>query len=102
MICKGSRPRLISSPKFQAWNTEQLWLLKGTRPSTPYEKCKVDIILYAPDFRAGDLSNKCESIMDLLVEAQYIKDDNWFVVDKLNLKFGGVDKINPRAEVTIK
>ena len=40
--------------------------------------------------------------MDLLVDAGVLPDDNWFVVDTALLKFGGVDKENPRVEVEIK
>jgi Holliday junction resolvase RusA-like endonuclease len=101
IVCRGKYPLLLSSPAFKAWNEEQLWLLKAQKPLRPLENVKLDIILYAPDKRPADLSNKVESIMDLLVEAEYIIDDNWFVVPELNLKFGGVDNDNPRAEITI-
>jgi Holliday junction resolvase RusA-like endonuclease len=101
IVCRGRFPILLSSPAFQAWNEEQLWLLKALKPSTPLEDVKVDIFLTAPDKRAADLSNKVESIMDLLVEAQILKDDNWFVCGELNLKFMGVDKENPRADIVI-
>jgi hypothetical protein len=39
--------------------------------------------------------------MDLLVDNGILKDDSWFIVPKLTLIFGGVDKNNPRAEITI-
>jgi Holliday junction resolvase RusA-like endonuclease len=65
-------------------------------------KLKVTITIFAPDKRKSDLSNKAESIMDLLVDNKIIEDDNWFVVSNLSLIFGGVDKDNPRAEITIQ
>jgi len=102
MICRGKYPILISNPKFQSWNTEQLWLLKRFKTSQSIEKCDIRITFHAPDKRAADLSNKAESLMDLLVEAGIIKDDNWFVVNSLNLEFGGVDVEDPRAEINIK
>jgi hypothetical protein len=39
--------------------------------------------------------------MDLLVDCGIIEDDNWFVVPEVRAKFGGVDKDNSRAEITI-
>jgi len=93
---------LLSSPRYKAWEEEQMWCLKSQKPLNPLENVEVDIILFAPDKRAADLSNKTESIMDLLVLAGYLKDDNWFVVPKLSLIFGGVDVQNPRAEIIIK
>ena len=59
----------------------------------------ITIKIFAPDRRASDLTNKAESIMDLLVACGHIDDDNWFVVKRLNLIFGGVDRENPRAEI---
>jgi hypothetical protein len=81
-----------------------MWQLK------PYTKAKnlplqqvesIFIEIYAPDKRAFDLSNKAESLMDLMVDAGIIKDDNVYVVPKLELVFGGIDKENPRAIVVI-
>jgi hypothetical protein len=40
--------------------------------------------------------------MDLLVDAGIIDDDNWYVVPEVRFKFGGVDRLNPRAEITIE
>lgn len=98
MICRGARPILISTPQFAAWHEEQLWALK--KHKVRYESCKVVLTFYAPDNRAADLSNKAESVMDLLVDSGILKDDNWFVVNQLTLVFGGVDKKNPRVEIS--
>jgi hypothetical protein len=59
------------------------------------------ITFYPPDRNAGDLTNKAESIMDLLVDMEILEDDNWFICSDIHLKFGGVDKQNPRAEIEI-
>jgi hypothetical protein len=51
--------------------------------------------------RSADLTNKAEGVMDFLVEKGYLEDDNYFVVPKVVLSFGGIDKKNPRAEIEI-
>lgn len=51
--------------------------------------------------RSSDLSNKCESVMDCLVDNGVLLDDNWNIVKKILLVFGGVDKTNPRVEIEI-
>lgn len=61
----------------------------------------IDLYFYAPDKRATDLTNKAESIMDLLVDNKIIEDDNWWIVTDLGLHFRGLDKENPRCEVEI-
>ena len=101
MVCRGRFPILLSSKAYKEWNEAQMWLLKGKTPPKPLDNVKIDITLIAPDKRATDLSNKAESIMDLLVDASYIKDDNWFCVPVLNLQFGGVDKEKCGAIVEI-
>lgn len=54
-----------------------------------------------PDKRKADLSNKVESIMDLLVDNGIIEDDSWQYVPRLFMEFIEVDKKNPRVLVWI-
>jgi len=100
IIYVKGRPLIISSKAHKEWHTEQLWLLKGKTCVT--DPISVQITIYAPDKRKADLTNKAESLMDLLVDAKIIEDDNWFIIPNISLHFGGVDKNNPRAEITIK
>ncbi len=37
----------------------------------------------------------------MLVDKQIIPDDSWYTIPELNIKFGGVSKENPRAEIKI-
>lgn len=68
----------------------------------PFDKVRiVEITFYPSTLRKSDLTNKAESVMDLLVDVGIIEDDNWFVVGYLNLRFGGKDTENPRAEIDI-
>ncbi len=91
---------LFPSKDFVAWHKDAVQqVTRGA--GMPYERCSVEITIYAPDRRASDLTNKAESIMDLLVDTGVVSDDNWFVCDPILLKFGGVDKTNPRAEIII-
>lgn len=98
---RGNRVIVIPSENHEVWHEEQSYRIKRFRPKKPIEKCEIEITFYAPDKRKADLSNKAESIMDLLVDNLFIVDDNWFVCGDLPLHFGGVDKINPRAEIII-
>jgi len=59
------------------------------------------MVFYPSTRRKGDLDNKATSILDLLKDAGVIEDDNWFVIPTLFLIFGGVDRQNPRCEITI-
>ena len=94
--------RTYPSKDYQEWHKEQSLALKIVRkPVKPIERCEIVIIFYAPDKRRADLSNKAESIMDLLVDNGFLVDDNWFVCGCLALIFAGIDRKKPRAEVQI-
>lgn len=81
---KGAQSQLI-----QHWNAK-------------IERCtRVEIVIYAPDKRLFDISNRGESIMDLLVDCGILVDDNYKVVPEIVLRYGGVNKASPRAEVVI-
>lgn len=101
VFARGNRVIVIPSENHKVWHEEQSYRIKKFRPKKPIEKCEVEIIIYAPDRRRSDLTNKAESLMDLLVDNDFIVDDNWFVCDDIKLYFGGVDRDNPRAEITI-
>jgi len=55
-----------------------------------------------PDKRPTDLSNKIESVNDLLVRYGYFSDDKCSVISKFTAKFCGIDKENPRVEIHIE
>ncbi len=106
LIMAGSRPLILSSKDYETWHTAASYELrsqvKGSanriRYSGPH---KIEITIFPPNKVKGDLSNKAESIMDLLVDNGVIEDDNWFEVPEMRLAFGGVDRERPRAEVDI-
>ena len=99
---RGGRKLLVPSDRHEDWHLDASWQLKAQkRPADPIEMASIVITIFAENKRPSDLSNKAESIMDLLVDMEIIKDDNWFVIGDLHLKFGGVDKENPRAVIEI-
>src|SRR4051794_32605857 len=89
-IYVGGRTIMIASKQYEAWHEEAAWALKLSRVGRLAPETIV-ITFYPPDRIAGDLSNKCESVMDLLVDMEILKDDNWFICGDIHLKFGGVD-----------
>lgn len=98
MVCRGKYPMLLSSKAYTAWHTDASWQLKAQKPPQGIDHCEIHIKFYAPDMRKSDLTNKAESIMDLLVDNGVITDDNWWVVKKITLEFMLKDK-DPRAEI---
>lgn len=101
MVCRGKFPMLLPSQKYTEWHKEAtLQLIKQKVPKNQINHaCSISVRFYFPDKRATDLSNKFESIADLLVDYGYIKDDNHTILTSVTLVSGGVDPKNPRAEI---
>lgn len=66
-----------------------------------YEKCKIRITYYFKDKRRHDPSNYDKMLLDGLVEAKIIKDDNYDVIQEFTT-IGKYDKENPRTEIDIE
>ena len=96
MVCRGKFPILLPSSNYMTWHKDALKQLEGCKK---INKTKFCLTFIAGDNRKFDLSNKAESIMDTLVDAGLIGDDNYEFVSELTLKFGGVQKGSPMCVI---
>lgn len=97
---RNGRMMIFNSKDYVEWHKNALKTIKT------HLKCLetvevVHLTFYSENKRKFDLSNKTESIMDLLVDAGILLDDNYSVVPKLILEYGGISKENPRCEIQI-
>ena len=60
----------------------------------------VAVDLWQPDGRRRDIDNTQKCLLDSLVSSEVIGDDSQ--IDELHIKRCGVDRRNPRVEVTIE
>lgn len=67
-----------------------------------HETYSIDFIIYAPNNIRRDLDNQVTSILDALVKAGAIVDDSFHFLKAFTVRFGGIDKIRPRAEIALK
>lgn len=95
--------RSFPSKKYTEWHKgATVQLLEQGAPKNKVKFIEqIHLIFYAPDMRPADLTNKSESIMDLLKDYGLMEDDNWFVCPDIHISFGGVDRENPRCEIVI-
>lgn len=95
---------LISSKEYRAWEIGCKKQLKDQ--VIPNDKLNrplhITYKLYFPDARKTDLSNKIESINDLFVDYWLLEDDNHNIIKHMDIESMGIDKLNPRAEITIR
>lgn len=75
--------------------------LKGAYSAKDLCPCSIAITIYEPDAHRRDLDNQLTSIMDALVRANVIFDDSNTNVYGMSIRLGGIDRENPRAEITL-
>ena len=99
------RDRLIASKAHMEFKNLRLPLLKAYKTkldNAPYYKATIKMLVYPDSKRKADLSNKLETLMDLCVDAEILKDDNWFICSKVYMAMIEVDRKNPRIEFIIE
>lgn len=97
MVCRGKFPMLLPSVRYKEWHVDASLQLKRHKK---IHSDSLTLTFFFPDNRRSDLTNKAESVMDLLVDNHLIEDDSWEHVKKLTLVFGGVEKKRPGVEIS--
>lgn len=96
--------RNIPGKRYREWHDaalpQVLAQLKGTWPLLD-EPCEVALSFFHGDFRRRDCDNGASSVLDLLVDAGVLSDDNWKIVRTLKVA-NFYDKGKPRVKVEIK
>ena len=101
MIMKGNKRIIVASKQYKLWEDAAIEDdLYGIEPVT-WQRFRCEMIIFAPDLIASDLSNKWESLADAMVKAKVVAVDNWWRMSEISLVFGGLDRENPRAVVKI-
>ncbi len=92
----------IPSQDYKDWHDEMSWELKKYKRQVFYPKNKITLTFYSGDKRKFDLTNKAESVMDLLVDNEFIDDDNYDIVPEICLRFGGIAKRCASVSIVIE
>jgi len=93
--------RTIPSKAYTAWHSIAEAQLLDLANEGLDEPLSITYQFYLPDRRRTDLSNKIESVNDLLVDIGFITDDNANILSVLHVYYMGVDKENPRCEIGV-
>ena len=99
--------RNISNLHFQEWHRKAVAELFRQMLEEPLyhfpidEEVEITLLFYHGDKRRRDSDNGASSILDTLVDAHILKDDNWQIVKALNI-INDYDKGNPRCHIEIE
>lgn len=100
IIMRGSRPCIVQSDAYKAYEEAALWQLPHPRePLTA--PCNVKCVYYMPTRRRVDLLNLLAATMDILVKGKVLEDDNSAIVVSHDGSRVRVDRENPRVEIEI-
>lgn len=75
--------------------------LEQTEEQRANHQYRIEIEVWQKDLRRRDLDNQATAILDGLVASGVILDDSCDMVQKLSVEYKGVDRDDPRAEITI-
>jgi Holliday junction resolvase RusA-like endonuclease len=97
---RTGKPFILSSKNYLEWEEMSAWEVKqfGAVRNPVCLTCT----FYPSTRRSFDLSNKLESIQDMLVHAGILEDDSYKHIPQVHAHFGEVDKDNPRVVIILK
>lgn len=75
--------------------------IKGAYNNTDLCPCSIAVTIYEPDAHRRDLDNQLTSILDALVRAGVIADDSNTNVYGASVRYGGINRENPHADIVI-
>ena len=99
---RGQRTFLIPSNKYTQWHKEASLEVKQQQIQMVNNVSEIQLEFVMPDNRKTDLTNKAESVMDLLVDCGIIEDDSWQFIPLLTLSCKGKNKDKPGVTIWIK
>lgn len=91
--------RSFPSSKYTSWHKDASYQLKQQDTEKFVTKGGIALHFWLPDNRRCDLTNKAESVMDLLVDNGLLEDDCWQITGMVVLIPEGIDIDNPRVEI---
>ena len=101
IFVKNGRIVNIPNKRYKEWEAsaiDQLVTYRGCADGPVMVLCE----FYHQDKRKRDIDNEMSSVLDMLVKKGLLSSDDCFVVQETHAVFGGIDKDNPRVEITIE
>lgn len=98
IVMAGSRPRLLPSAQFEAYQEAAGWFLRPLDICRPVNVC---CRFYLPTRRLVDLVGLLQAVDDVLVHYGVLRDDNSRIVAGHDGSRVFYDKERPRTEVEI-
>lgn len=96
-VMRGRKPIRVTGEPLKKW-------LKSCPPITEkmkHQKCRIHYLIFFPDDRIRDGQSYMKAPLDYFVKQGFLNDDNRRIVNGECWEDGGIDRDNPRIEITI-
>lgn len=99
--------RSFPNKRYMLWHNKTLnelqsYVLQGIiKPIEEDKQICLTLTFYHGDLKRRDSDNQCSSVLDTLIDAKIIPDDNWKVIPQKHI-YDIYDKGNPHCVVEIK
>lgn len=87
--------------RYQAWKKEAITLLKPQYPWAPLSGVSINIQLIGKHNRSGDADNIAGAVLDAMVQAEILQDDNLKHVHSLVVDLQYSKKTEPYALISV-
>ena len=102
VLAKNGRRFVIQSKQYLTYENDCLWQIKAEyRGETITGQINLQALYYMPTKARPDLLNLEQATADILQKAKLIENDK-NIVSFDGSRIAGVDKVNPRTEITIE
>lgn len=104
LFVRNGRIVNVPSKLYKEWHEHAVLQLKSQFKNLQIAEypIAIDVIIYYGTKHRHDLDNALGSIMDTLVDAQIIIDDDIEHIAQITIQHGGLDKLKPRAEIYLE
>ena len=92
---------IAPSEQYKQYEAKAVWFLRPRPPKPIDYPVNVQMLFYMPTKRRVDLVNLEEAVLDIMVQAGILADDNSNIVASMDGSRVLYDKQRPRTEITI-
>lgn len=99
---KTGKPFVMPSKQYKDYEDKAVWYLRPRPEKSIDTPVNVKTVFYMPTRRRCDLVNLQEAILDIMVKAGVLADDNSSIVASMDGSRVLYDKESPRTEIEIE
>ena len=100
--CRGGKPLVRVSKNYKEWHDKAVYeLAMQNKDGYVITKCDlIKVCFYVKDKRKRDLDNGLASILDTMVDAGILEDDNYYIVPEIHIRYEASEESYVEIEIS--